>query len=112
MRALAGLTLALAVATAAGLGASARADTNCRFGNELIAPGKALCLNGFASTCRSNGAWAVDRHAPCFSGVTAKRACPVSAVEVAAPGARQCQGGHVRQCSDRGEWIELAGGGC
>jgi hypothetical protein len=107
MRAALGLAVVLALAATA---TPARADTNCRFGNELIAPGKAMCLNGFATTCRPNGAWAVDRHTPCFSGVSARRACAVSEVEVAAPGARVCRAGRIRQCSERGDWIELAGG--
>jgi hypothetical protein len=109
MRARCGLAVVAAVAAALG-SSPARADTNCKFGNELIAPGKAMCLNGFATTCRPNGAWAVDRHAPCFSGVSARRACIVSAVEVAAPGARLCRDGRVRQCSERGDWIDLAAG--
>ncbi len=109
MRAVIGLAVAFALASVAAP-APAAESTDCKFGNERIAPGKAMCLNGFTTECRPNGAWAVNRQAPCFSGVTARRACTVSPVEIAAPGARSCHQGRARQCSDRGEWIDLAGG--
>src|SRR5207253_6655392 len=80
MRPLLGIALGLGLAGAAAP-APAAETTNCKFGNEMIAPGKAMCLNGFATECRPNGAWAVNRQAPCFSGVTTKRVCTVSPVE-------------------------------
>lgn len=103
--ALAGLGLAFAAATPADADSAQR----CRMANSLIAPGKTMCVDGFTSVCQANGAWGIDRHAPCFATSTSHQACPISANEIAAPGTRHCVQGRLRQCSTRGEWIDLAG---
>ncbi|HUA51007.1 MAG TPA: hypothetical protein VMB81_02520 [Candidatus Sulfotelmatobacter sp.] len=105
---LAGAAVVLAIATAPA--SHAGAATNCRLGSDLVAPGRAMCLDGFTTVCQPTGAWAVDRHAPCFAGGVTRAACQISAYETAAPGARTCSAGRPRQCSEHGEWIDLAGG--
>ena len=100
---------ALGLALIVGAPSQASEPTDCRLGSELVAPGRSMCLDGFMTVCRSNGAWAVNRHAPCVAGGVTRSACQISAFEMAAPGARSCSAGRLRQCSERGEWIDLAG---
>jgi hypothetical protein len=102
-----GLIVGIALALG-GLGAAdARADTQCREGNQIVGAGRHMCRDGFMTTCMPNGAWWVDRHAPCFKGGAVETSCRISPVEFAAPGARACVQGRLRQCSDKGEWIDL-----
>ncbi len=104
-RAVLGLALLLGV-----LGATdANAVTQCRFANQIVSAGRQMCQDGFMTTCTSNGAWWVDRHAPCFKGGAVSSSCQISPVEFAAPGARACVQGRLRQCSEKGEWIDLIG---
>ena len=103
-----GLVLGLALGAPSHASGPASGSINCRHGSELVTPGRSMCLDGFTTVCRPNGAWGVDRHAPCFVSGT-RTACQISTYELAAPGARTCMAGRLRQCSERGEWIDLAG---
>ena len=87
--------------------AAANAETQCRQGNQTVSVGRSMCQDGFTTTCMANGAWWVDRHAPCFKGGAVTASCQISPVEFAAPGARACVRGRMRQCSEKGEWIDL-----
>jgi hypothetical protein len=100
-RVILGLALALSV-----LG-DASAATQCRQGNQIVGAGRQMCQDGFMTTCMANGAWWVDRHAPCFKGGAVSTSCQISPVESAAPGASACVQGRMRQCSEKGEWIDL-----
>ena len=104
-RAIVGAALALALFGAA----AANAETQCRQGNQVVNVGRSMCQDGFTTTCMSNGAWWVDRHAPCFKGGAVSASCQISPVEFAAPGAHACVHGRLRQCSEKGEWIDLIG---
>ncbi|MBV8169771.1 MAG: hypothetical protein JO021_23500 [Alphaproteobacteria bacterium] len=103
MRELLGAALALSLLGAA----SANAETQCHQGNQVVNVGRTMCQGGFTTTCMSNGAWWVDRHAPCFHGGAVSASCKISPVESAAPGVQACVRGRMRQCSEKGEWIDL-----
>jgi len=102
-RTLLGAALALTLLGAA----SAHAETQCRQGNQVVNVGRSMCQDGFTTTCMANGAWWVDRHAPCFKGGAVTASCKISPVEFAAPGATACVQGRMRQCSEKGAWIDL-----
>jgi hypothetical protein len=102
------LRLVVAALTLGVFGATeASAATQCRHGNQIVGAGQQMCQDGFTTTCMPNGAWWVDRHAPCFKGGAVSSSCPISPVEFAAPGVRACVHGRLRQCSEKGEWIDL-----
>jgi hypothetical protein len=104
MRLVAALALTVALGAAWGYPASA-ANRTCRYVNQIVQPGHALCMDGYRSTCLPNGAWAVDRRESCMSGVSAPQACPISAAESAAAGARTCRDGRISQCDKSGHWL-------